>query len=154
MAAIDQAMVSQILNNTLPVAASAKPTNAWLGMVTTSAMKIRLDSTNPTAAAAGTQLASGNGYTTGGNSFTSITGVTASSSGSSVVLPGSGDASTFLWTNTSGGWSIMGLDITDSAGTRSWFAYFNGTSSGITAITVASGNSFQIAQGAVTISLT
>jgi hypothetical protein len=48
----------------------------------------------------------------------------------------------------------MGLDITDSAGTRSWFAYFNGTSSGITAITVASGNSFQIAQGAVTISLT
>ena len=156
MAAIDQAMVSQILNNTLPVAAGAKPTNAWLGMVTTAAMKIRLDSTNPTAAAFGTQLVSAYGYTTGGISFTSVTGVTASSAGSSVSLPGSGDASTFLWTNSAGGsgWSIMGLDITDSAGTRSWFAFFNGTSSGVSAIPVANLNSFQIAASAIVVSLT
>ena len=151
MAAIDATMVSAILNNTLPVASGAKPTNAWLGLVTTAAMKIRLDSTNPTAAAMGTQLVGAYGYTTGGISFTSVTGVTSSSAGSSVSLPGSGDASTFLWTNTSGGsgWTIVSLDITDSGQTRSWWAPFNGQP-----ITVANLNSFQIATAAITVSLT
>ena len=151
MAAIDATMVSAILNNTLPVAAGAKPTNAWLGMVTTSAMYIRLNSTLSTAAASGTQLVNAYGYLTNGKQFTSVTGVTSSSAGSSVSLPGSGDASTFLWTNTSGGsgWTIVSLDITDSGQTRSWWAPFNGQP-----ITVANLNSFQIATAAITVSLT
>jgi hypothetical protein len=151
MAAIDATMVSAILNNTLPVATGAKPTNAWLGMVTTSAMYIRLNSTLSTAAASGTQLVNAYGYLTNGKQFTSVTGVTSSSAGSSVSLPGSGDASTFLWTNTAGGsgWTIVSLDITDSAQTRSWWAPFNGQP-----ITVANLNSFQIAASAITVSLT
>src|ERR1035438_9657582 len=73
MAAIDATMVSAILNNTLPVATGAKPTNAWLGMVTTSAMYIRLNSTASTGAASGTQLVNAYGYLTNGTQFTSIT---------------------------------------------------------------------------------
>jgi hypothetical protein len=69
-----------------------------------------------------------------------------SSSGSAVTLP----ASTALsWTNSSGGaWSIQSFDLTDSAGTRAWFGNFTGAP-----ISVANGNTFQVAVGGISISL-
>jgi hypothetical protein len=142
MAAIDNTMISNILNATTPTGASGAPGS--FSAVGGTAMKVRLNSTASTASAAGTEIASGGGYTTGGTAVPAAS--TASSAGSSVTLPASTAVS---WTNSSGGaWSIVSMDLTSSAGTRTWFGNFNGQP-----ISVANGNTFQIAVGAVTISL-
>lgn len=143
MAAIDNTMISNILNATTPTGTSGAPGS--FTAVGGTAMKVRLNSTASTASAAGTEIANGGGYTTGGTAVPAAS--TASSSGSSVTLPAS---SALSWTNSSGGaWSIVSMDLTSSAGTRTWFGNFNGQP-----ISVANGNTFQIAVGAVTISLT
>ena len=141
MAAIDQTMVSNILNATTPTGASGAPSSfTALGGT---AMKVRLNSTASTASAAGTEL-TGTGYTAGGTAVPAAS--TASSAGSSVTLPAS---SALSWTNGSGGaWSIVSMDLTSSGGTRAWFGNFNGQP-----ISVANGNTFQIAVGGVTVSL-
>jgi hypothetical protein len=142
MAAIDNTMISNILNATTPTGASGAPGS--FSAVGGTAMKVRLNSTASTTSAAGTEIASGGGYTTGGTAVPAAS--TASSAGSSVTLPAS---SALSWTNSSGGaWSIVSMDLTSSAGTRTWFGNFNGQP-----ISVANGNTFQIAVGAVTISL-
>lgn len=142
MAAIDQTMVSNILNATLPTGSGGAP--GAFSAVGGTAMKVRLNSTASTAAAAGSEI-SGTGYTAGGQVVPGQS--TASSSGSSVTLPHGGALS---WTNTSGsGWSIVSLDITSSAGTRTWFGNFTGQP-----ISVANGNGFQIAADAITVALT
>jgi len=76
MAAIDQAMVSKILNALTPVGAAGIP-GTMITALGGTAMKVRLNSTASTAAAAGTQLASGSGYTTGGNAFTAASTVSS-----------------------------------------------------------------------------
>jgi hypothetical protein len=146
MAAIDTAWVSKILNASLPVGVTAANPGVQVTALTAAAMMIALTSTD-NSAGAGSQLANGNGYVTNGKSFTA-SGST-SSAGSSVSLPAAGDASTFLWTNTSGGWTIYGLNITSSTQVRTFFGNFNGAP-----ITIAALNSFQIAQSAITVSLT
>lgn len=135
----DQATVSNVLNATLPTATGGKPT-AFTNYSTAAAMLMRLDSTLATASAAGTQL-SGTGYTTGGSAL----GVsTPSSAGSAVTLP----AATTSWTNGSGSsWTIDSLDITDSTGSRTWWGPWNGEP-----ISVANGNTFQVAANAVSAS--
>jgi hypothetical protein len=143
MAAIDNTMISNILNATTPTGASGAP--GTFSAVGGTAMKVRLNSTASTASAAGTEIASGGGYTTGGTAVPAAS--TASSAGSAVTLPAS---SALSWTNSSGGaWSIVSLDLTSSAGTRTWFGNFTGQP-----ISVANGNTFQIAVGAISVSLT
>jgi hypothetical protein len=143
MSAIDQVMVSNILNATTPTGASGAPGS--FSAVGGTAMKVRLNSTASTAAAAGTELANGGGYTTGGQAVPAASA--ASSNGSSVTLPAS---SAMSWTNSSGSpWSIVSMDLTGSAGTRTWFASFNGQP-----VSVANGNTFQIAVAGISISLT
>lgn len=142
MSAIDQTMVSNILNATTPTGASGAPGS--FSAVGGTAMKVRLNSTASTPSAAGTEL-TGTGYTAGGTAVPAAS--TASSAGSAVTLPAS---SALSWTNGSGGaWSIVSMDLTSSAGTRTWFGNFNGQP-----IAVANGNTFQIAVGGVSISLT
>jgi len=142
MAAIDNTMISNILNATTPTGASGAPGS--FSAVGGTAMKVRLNSGTSTASAAGTEIASGGGYTTGGQAVPAAS--TASSAGSAVTLPAS---SALSWTNSSGGaWSIQSLDLTSSAGTRTWFGNFNGAP-----ISVANGNTFQIAVGAISIAL-
>jgi hypothetical protein len=137
MAAIVQLQANKILDLTLGTSA---PT-----MFTTPA-KVRLTSTLSTATAAGTEL-TGTGYTTGG---TSLSGNTFSAAASGATT---GPATTALsWTNGSGGtWSIVSVEIWDSTGTplRWWYAPFAGQP-----ISVANGNTFQIAIGALSVSLT
>lgn len=141
MAAIDQTMVSNILNATTPTGTSGAP-GSFTALGGT-AMKVRLNSTASSASAAGTEL-TGTGYTAGGQAVPAAS--TASSAGSSVTLPAS---SALSWTNGSGGaWSIVSMDLTSSSGTRAWFGSFNGQP-----ISVANGNTFQIAVGGVTIAL-
>lgn len=143
MAAIDNTMISNILNATTPTGASGAP--GTFSAVGGTAMKVRLNSTASTASAAGTEIASGGGYTTGGTAVSAAS--TASSAGSAVTLP---KTTALSWTNSSGGaWSIVSLDLTSSAGSRTWFGNFTGQP-----ISVANGNTFQIAADAVSISLT
>jgi hypothetical protein len=105
-------------------------------------MKLRLTSTDSSASAAGTTL-TGTGY----SDTVLTTSSTASSAGSAVTLPHvSGGVS---WTNGSGGaWSIHSLEIQDNANTRAWFGNFTGDP-----VSVANGNTFAIAQDAVSVSL-
>lgn len=139
MAGMSNTLIDKIVNATTPTGAAGIP--GTYAAYAASAMKVRLNSTASTAAAAGTEL-TGTGYTAGGTSLANA--VTASSSGSGVTVP----ATTALsWTNGSGGaWSIVSFDLTDSAGARSWFGSFNGQP-----IAVANGNTFQIAVAGITI---
>lgn len=137
MAAIVQAQCNLLLNTTLGTSA---PT-----LFTTPA-KVRLTTTAPTNTTAGTEL-TGSGYTTGGTSLAGNT-FSAASAGAATG-PGT---SALSWTNASGGtWSIVGVEIWDSAGTplRWWFGNFTGQP-----VSVANGNTFQIAVGALSASLT
>jgi hypothetical protein len=139
MAGIPQSMASNILNATTPTGTSGAP-GTWTAFAA-SAMKVRLNSTSSTASANGTQL-TGTGYTAGGTAVPAAS--TASSSGSAVTLPAS---SALSWTNGSGGaWSIQSFDLTDSAAARSWFGDFNGAP-----ISIANGNTFTLAVGAISI---
>jgi hypothetical protein len=126
------------------VVAANKLLDASLGTTALTAFsgapKIRLVTTAPTNAAAGTEL-SGAGYTTGGT----VTAFAAAAAGST------SNTGALSWTNSSGGsWSIVGLEVWDQAGTplRWWFGTFTGQP-----ITVANGNIFQIAANAITVAL-
>lgn len=142
MAAIDQAMVSKILNMTTPTGAAGIP-GTFGTALGAGAMKLKLTTTASSAAASGTEL-TGTGYTAGGTALTAAS--TASTAGSSVTLPAGAAVS---WTNGSGGsWSIVSLELTDSAGVRVWFGNFAGQP-----IPVPNGNIFQIAVGAITVGL-
>jgi len=141
MAAIDQTQVSNILNATLPTGTTGKP-SAFTALSAAGGMKIRLTSTDSTAAAAGTTL-TGSGYA----DYVMTTSSTASASGSAVTLPAvSGGTS---WTNGSGGtWNIHSCEVQDNANARAWFGNFTGDP-----VVVANGNTFAIAQNAVSVSL-
>ena len=144
MAAIDQALVSILLNGLTPTGVAGIPGTAIGTPVGTSAMKVRLNSTVSTAAAAGTEITNGTGYTTGGLSLS--TQSTASSAGSNVAVPG---VSAISWTSSGSNFlAIASFDLTGSAGQRSWWGPFNGQP-----IAVANGNTFQIGIGGITISL-
>jgi hypothetical protein len=141
--AIDQAMVSKILNALTPTGTAGVP-GTTLAALNGGAMKLKLTSTASSASASGTEL-SGSGYTTGGIAFG--TGSTPSSAGSSVTCPA---GSVISWTLSFSA-TIVSLEITDAAGSplRVWFGNWNGQP-----ISVASGNVFQVAVNAITITLT
>lgn len=141
MAGMSNALISKLLNATTPTGASGAPGSfaAYGG----ASMKITLHSAASSAASAGAELANGNGYATGGQNVGNQS--STSSNGSSVTLPA---VAALSWTNSSGGWSIVGFELTDSAGVRTWFGNFTGQP-----ISVAAGNTFQIAVGGITIGL-
>jgi hypothetical protein len=142
MAAIDQAMVSKMLNQTTPTGTSGNP-GSFGTALTASPMKVRLNSTLSTASAAGTEI-TGTGYVAGGTAVPAASSV--SSAGSAVTLPAT---SALQWTNGSGGsWNIASMDLTDSTGVRVWFGPFTGQP-----IVVTNGNIFQISVAGVSISL-
>lgn len=141
MPAIDQGMVSKIINATAPVGAVGVP-GTWTAL-SASAMKLRLSSTASSAAAAGTEI-TGTGYVAGGTALS--TASTASTAGSSVTLPAT---TAISWTNGSGGaWSIVSFDLTDNAAVRTWFGNFNGQP-----VAVANGNVFTVSINGVTLAL-
>lgn len=132
MAAIVQAQANLIINATLAGTAAGA----------TSSIKVRLTTSAPSATAAGTELSGGSGYTTGGTT----TAWTSASSGSA------SNTTALTWTNSSGStWSIVGLELWDTAGTpvRWWFGSWTGQP-----ISIANGNTFAVAAGAITITLT
>ena len=137
MAAIDQSEVSKILNSS---------TSATAYTTKTTGFKVRLNSTASTASTPGTEIGNGGGYVTGGQTSTAPFAST-SRPAVAVTIP---NTAILTWTNSSGGaWSIVSLDLNDGAGVRTWFGNFTGQP-----ISVAIGNTFQIAVNAISISLT
>lgn len=137
MAAIDQAMVSKMLNST---------TSATAFTLLTAPFKVRLNSTASTAAASGTELVGGTGYTTGGQTSTAPFAST-SAAGSAVTIP---HTAILTWTSSGTAFAVIqSMDLISADPTRTWFGNFNGAP-----IAVASGNTFQIAIDAISISLT
>jgi hypothetical protein len=127
-----------MLNANLPTGTAGIP-GTQLAALNSGAMKLKLTSTASTGSASGTEI-TGSGYTAGGTAFG--TASTASSSGSNVTLPA---GSAISWTNGSGGsWSIVSLEITDAAPIRVWYGNWNGQP-----ISVANGNTFQVAVAAI-----
>jgi hypothetical protein len=105
------------------------------------ATNILLGTSTPTATSNMTQLSNGGGYTTGGSSITwnSIGGDAATS-----------NSNTVSWTNSSGGsWVLVGLEIWNSGAT---VRYLFGTWTG-QPVTVAVGNTFQVAPAAIQVAL-
>lgn len=137
--AIDQARSSAMLNANLPVGTSGAP-GTQLAALAGSAMKLKLTSTASSGSASGTEL-TGTGYTAGGTAMPGAS--TTSTNGSSVTFPHGGSIS---WVNGSGSnWSVVSLELTDSAGTRVWYGNWNGQP-----VVVANGNTFMVAADAVT----
>lgn len=137
MAGIPQSLASNFLNASTPTGTSGAP-GTWTAFAA-GAMKVRINSTSSTASAQGTQL-TGTGYPAGGTAVSAAS--TASSSGSAVTFPAT---TAISWTNGSGSsWTFQSFDLTDSAASRSWFGDFNGAP-----ITIANGNTFQLAVGAL-----
>lgn len=107
---------------------------------TVAATKIRLGTNAPTATANMTEL-TGTGYTAGGSSISWNTASAAATSNSGSVS----------WTNSSGGtWSIVGLEIWDTAGTP--LRHLWGTWTG-QPVSIANGNTFQVAAAGISVSL-
>jgi hypothetical protein len=141
MAGISNTLIDKVLNATAPTGTAGIP-GTWSAL-STSAMKVRLNSTASTAAAAGTQL-TGTGYTAGGQVLS--TQSSASSGGSGVTLPAT---SALTWTNSSGSsWSVVSFDLTDNAGVRLWHGSFVGQP-----IAVADGNTFSIGVAGISLNL-
>lgn len=114
-------------------------------VASTTGINVRYGSTAPTGSAAMTELPNGGGYATGGSncSFTTPTtsGGGATSSNSTVLSNTNGSGSS---------WSIVGLELWDRAGTPVRWMY--GTWTG-EPVSVAIGNTFQVASGAVVASM-
>jgi len=140
MAGIDNTMIANILAATTPTGAAGIP--GAFTVLAASAMRIRINSTASTGAAAGTEIptqtsgyTSGTGWTSLGQSTTSGTPAIAGvpfttqsfvSAGGVVGSPG-----------------IVSFDLTSSAGVRSWFGNFTSQP-----VAIASGNTFQVTGGA------
>ena len=108
-------------------------------------LSLCLGSGAPTAATAMTQLLSGAGYTPGGETCA----FSAASGGAS------SNSTALSWTNSSGGWEIIGLELWDpgtgergSPATRWLFADWSGAP-----VAVAVGNTFAIPSGSLEIKL-
>jgi hypothetical protein len=141
MAGMSNAMIDKLINATTPTGTAGIP--GTFAAYSGSAMKLKLTSTASSASASGTEL-TGTGYTAGGQAFANAIG--ASSAGSGVTMP---ITTALSWTNTSGGaWSVQSFELTDNAGVRTWFGNFTGAP-----ISVANGNTFQIAVAGITIGL-
>ena len=101
---------------------------------TVTATHIRLGTNAPTASSDMTELAGGSGYTTGGSSI-SWNAVTAGAPSTT------SNTGTVSWTNTGSGWTLVGLEIWDTAGTplRHLFGTWTGQP-----ISVPTGDTFQV----------
>lgn len=124
------------INDATNVLAAILNNSAYSTVVTT---HVRLGTNTPTASVQMSELSS-SGYTTGGTTITWNTAASATTSNSNTVS----------WTNSSGGgWSLVGLEIWDTAGPN---RHLFGTWSGAPVV-VAAGNTFQIAVAGISVSL-
>jgi hypothetical protein len=134
LSAIDNSQASSLLNAIL----NQVPASSTAGI------NLRLGSNSPNASTTMVELPNGNGYTTGGTVCTF--GSAAIVSG----IPTSYNTSVLTWTNSSGGWTINGVELWDQAAIP--LRWMWGTWIGAP-ISVASGNSFQVPASGIIASL-
>jgi len=136
--AIDNSMISNILNATTPTGGTAGFPTAFTAL-SAGIMKIRLSSTASSNAAAGTELATqGSGYINGTGWALGTTSSTASSAGSAVGVP----YITQSFVSNGSPTAVNSFDLESSAGVRAWWGQFNGYP-----VNVAFGNTFQVTGG-------
>jgi hypothetical protein len=137
MAAIDQALVSILLNYLTPTGAAGINGTAIGTPLGTTAMKLRLNSTLSTASAAGTDIGTQtSGYTAGG--WTSLGQSTTSSSGSAVGVP----FTTQSFVSSGSPTAVVSFDLTGNGAQRGFWGPFNAQP-----VNVGSGNTFQVVGG-------
>jgi hypothetical protein len=141
MAAIDNTMISLILNALTPTGAAGVPGTALGTPLGASAMRIRINSTASTASAAGTEIPTQTSGYTSGTGWNALGQSAASATGSAVGVPLTTQSLVSIGGVVASP-GIVSLDITSSTGTRCWFGNFNGQP-----IAVASGNTFQVTGG-------
>ena len=129
MACFDQTQANSVLNAVL----------RQTSVASTTGIKLRLGTSAPTATSNMTELSS-SGYTTGGTVMTFNAASAAATSNSSSAS----------WTNGGTTWSLVGVELWDQAGSP--LRWMWGTWTG-QPISVANGNTFQIAAAGVAISL-
>ena len=133
MAAIDNTMISNILNALTPTGVAGIP--GAFTVFAASAMKLRLNSGTSSASAAGTEIVNGTGYAAGG--WTSLGQSTASAAGTAVGVPLTTQSAT-----ATSAWSIQSFDLTSSAAVRGFWGNFNAAP-----VVVGIGNTFQVTGG-------
>ena len=117
--------------------------NAILNQVATASttgINLRLGSNVPNASTTMVELPNGNGYTSGGSACTFTNAAITSG------VPTSTNSTVLTWTNSSGGWTINGVELWDQGSPA--LRWMWGTWIGAP-ITVASGNSFQVPTGGI-----
>ena len=138
MAAIDQALVSILLNGLTPTGAAGIPGTAIGTPVGTAAMRIRLNSTLSTAAAFGTELTTQTSGYTAGTGWVMANASAVSSAGSAVGVP----AVTQSFVSNGSPTNVVSFDLTGSAAQRGFWGPFNAQP-----VAVGSGNTFQVTGG-------
>ena len=138
MAAIDQALVSILLNGLTPTGAAGIPGTAIGTPVGTAAMRIRLNSTLSTAAAFGTELTTQTSGYTAGTGWVMANASAVSSAGSAVGVP----AVTQSFVSNGSPTAVVSFDLTGSAAQRGFWGPFNAQP-----VAVGSGNTFQVTGG-------
>jgi len=138
MAAIDQALVSILLNGLTPTGAAGIPGTAIGTPVGTSAMRIRINNTLSTAAAAGTEIGTQTSGYTAGTGWNALGQSTASAAGSAVGVP----LTTQSFVSSGSPTAVVSFDLTGSAAQRGFWGPFNAQP-----VNVGSGNTFQVVGG-------
>lgn len=138
MAAIDQALVSILLNGLTPTGAAGIPGTAIGTPVGTAAMRIRLNSTLSTASAAGTELSTQTSGYTNGTGWVMANASAVSSAGSAVGVP----AVTQSFVSNGSPTAVVSFDLTGGGGQRGFWGPFNAQP-----VNVGSGNTFQVVGG-------
>jgi hypothetical protein len=138
MAAIDQALVSILLNGLTPTGAAGIPGTAIGTPVGTSAMRIRINNALSTASAAGTEIATQTSGYTNGTGWNSLGASTASAAGTAVGVP----LTTQSFVSNGSPTAVVSFDLTGSAGQRGFWGPFNAQP-----VNVGSGNTFQVVGG-------
>ena len=138
--AIDNTMIGLILNALTPTGVAGIPGTALGTPLGTLAMRIRLNSTLSTGAAAGTEIATQtSGYTTATNGGWLLTGQSTGAGTPTVIgVP----LTTMSFVSNGSPTAVVSFDLQGNSGTRAWWGPFNGQP-----VNVASGNTFQVTGG-------
>lgn len=138
MAAIDNALIAVLLNYLTPTGAAGVNGTAIGTPLGTTAMKLRLNSTLSTGAAAGTDIGTQtSGYTAGG--WTSLGQSTSTGTPIVVGVP----FTTQSFVSSGSPTAVVSFDLTGNGAQRGFWGPFNGQP-----VNVASGNQFQVTGGA------
>jgi hypothetical protein len=141
MAALDNTLIATLLNYLTPTGAAGVNGTAIGTPLGTTAMRIRLNSTLSTGAAAGTEIATQtSGYTTATNGGWLMTGQ-STSTGTPIVV--GVPFTTMSFVSNGSPTAVVSFDLQGNGGQRGFWGPFNAQP-----VNVGNGNTFQVVGGA------